>query len=144
MTTEKATRLPDKILDFCDLISAEHMDAGMAYWQHLEKRYAGRGLGQMTPVYDDLKAGYVTESLAAFIDAGRWIVQCPTCRSATVACCHDPFFMCTSCGNAGFDGRWVRVGFPDDKEELEAFLETIPGFRGSAPDRNWRPGELIK
>ena len=68
--------------------------------------------------------------------------MCEICHSAVVAEPEDPYFCCTTCGS----GRsWRRVIFPreDLRREIETVLLLRPGFRHSAPVRNWNRSESI-
>ena len=74
----------------------------------------------------------VGPALAAFVNAGRWLVECPECsycflptrKGAPVACC----------------GVWRPVQFPRNRTAVEAALLRVPGRRLRAPLRNWKPG----
>ena len=94
------------------------------------------GLGQHPP------ADKVEGQVWAHISAGRWCVTCEVCRSAVVAEPEDPFFCCVACGSGG---AWVEVIFPveDLKRKIETILLMRPGFRHSAPVRNWDRSESI-
>lgn len=142
--TTTIERLPDKILDFCDLTSEEHEDAGSPYWMHLAKRYVMRGLGEIPDLAAAIEGGGVVGQVAAFISSGRWMVQCLTCRLGAMACQHLAYFICPGCGSAANDGKWTRVKFPEDIEAVEQILMVVPGFRTNAPDRAWLPPEDVR
>jgi hypothetical protein len=132
-------RLPDVIVDFCDLAASEHPDYQLGYIKHLSRWHGSRGLGPLPalPTSWNLSINLIIE---AFVSAGRWMAQCPVCKTAVIACHHIPYFMCPGCGNSP-DGEWSVVQFPNERDVIEAELLEIPGFRTNSPDRNWRPGE---
>jgi hypothetical protein len=77
--------------------------------------------------------------LAARVNHGRWLVDCPYCSGAELADRDDPRFFCLSCYNAGAGGAWLPVQFPGGREGIEsALLE-----RKQAETRNWVPGETV-
>lgn len=77
-------------------------------------------------------------TLAAEVNQGRWIVQCPDCSGAEFASETDPHFMCTACGNAANGSAWHPVTFPKALHAIEAAL-TVRERR----KQNWRPGETV-
>ena len=95
------------------------------------------GLGRLPPI-DKVS----DTSIWAHISSGRWCVLCPGCRSAVVAEPTDPRFCCVECGSRG---EWHPVIFPVEhlKVEIEGVLLLRPGFRHSAPFRNWDRSESI-
>ena len=135
------SRLPDVIIDFCDESPAEHHDSALTYEAYLLSHYVRRGLGAPPSFRDAIATDDFGGTSIAFINFGRWIVQCQTCRSAVIGCHHTPYFMCVGCGNVGNDGKWLRVTFPVDRESIEERLLQMPGFRTNAITRNWQPGE---
>jgi hypothetical protein len=64
--------------------------------------------------------------VTARVDAGRWIVQCPSCPTAMWVTWRDPRFLCDGCGNAAHGGRWLHVAFPPNREECERVLAARP------------------
>ena len=80
----------------------------------------------------------------AVVNAGRWIWRCESCGSAMpVAASVKPrvtrFAHPSICAPCGGDG-WVRVRFPQQRQEIEAELLKQPGRRLFAPIRQWKPG----
>lgn len=71
-----------------------------------------------------------------------WIVMCPTagCGDAVVAWTAERLFMCTNCWNAPVDGKWRRVEYPEDKDEVEEVL----GYRMLPQERNWNKTESVQ
>ena len=147
-------RLPDIIVDFCDVGPMEHHDAGLTYFQYIAKRYGERGLGLVPDLAlalavaesddPDIRAGAFGDPVVdALVDSGAWKAKCLRCRTAIMVCHHVPYFMCVGCGNTEFGRQWLRLAFPQDRAALEAALLTIPGFRTSAPDRWYQPGTPI-
>ncbi len=78
-------------------------------------------------------------TVTAFVNEGRWIVRCPFCPSASLACQTDPRFLCVECGNTGVGGKWVTVVWPDDRDQIEAVLDR----RRKDTTRNWFPHESV-
>jgi hypothetical protein len=76
--------------------------------------------------------------VAVVVNDGRWIVQCPTCRSAQWAAKTDRRFMCVECGNADHGHQWVTVEWPDEIEAIESALEARP-----PGNRHWLPGQTV-
>lgn len=106
------------------------------YRTFLLMHHAQSGLGHH-PAADKIEG-----ELWAHISQGKWCVMCEICHSAVVAEPEDPFFCCVACGSGG---AWRRVIFPRDdlKRQIEAVLLMRPGFRQSAPVRNWDWSESI-
>jgi hypothetical protein len=76
------------------------------------------------------------EPVHAFVNAGRWLVQCPRCNGAQFAFQNDPWFLCTDCP----DGHvWRTVVWPKERRNLEAELLVRP----DRETRSWRLGESI-
>lgn len=87
------------------------------------------------PDHDELHPVLIAE---AFINDGRWIVQC-ACGSAQLANKAVERFFCVECAGEASGGKWVRVVFPPDAVEIEAVLARRP-----TPNQNWRPGEAVE
>ena len=91
-------------------------------------------------------AGNTTGEVAARINHGRWLVDCPGCNSALVVDLSEPVFMCVECANAGNAGKWFQVTVPTDRADIEAELLKRP-MNGRNPadakNRNWEPGETV-
>lgn len=80
------------------------------------------------------------EAVEAYVNEGRWVVDCPTCAGAQLACLSDPRFMCNECGNAEVGGRFRPVVLPvaRTREALARILEPRP-----TANQHWRPGETL-
>jgi len=138
MTTEI---FPDLIIDFCTIGPMEHHDAGMSFAQYIGKRHALRGLGHVPDLAMAIESrDFGAETLKAVVNAGRWMVICPGCRTGVIACHHQPYFLCPGCGGRP-EGKWVRVDFPPNRIEIETALLKEQGFRTNTVHRNWRPEE---
>lgn len=87
-----------------------------------------------------MSAGLAPAELAveAYANAGRWVVQCPDCNGAQLACRTDPRFMCNECANVGAAGLWRSVVWSEETDEVEAVLSVRP-----FANQNWEPGELV-
>lgn len=70
---------------------------------------------------------------------GRWIVECPDCSGAQLACPDDHRFMCNECANAVVGGFYRPVIWPRDKAKIEALLMA----RSDPSTRNWFPHESV-
>lgn len=78
-------------------------------------------------------------AVAAYVNHGRWVVDCPFCPGALVASFLDQRFLCATCFNGSVGGAMVAVTFPDDYGAIEAELLKRP----NEINRNWRPGETV-
>lgn len=73
------------------------------------------------------------------VNQGRWIVKCPYCPGAQLASREDPRFFCVDClhePEPRARGKWLKIEWPTDVEQIEAALERRPDA-----NRNWIPGE---
>jgi len=107
----------------------------------VRRMYMRMGFGPLPDPTEDNTSGTV----AARINHGRWLVDCPGCNSALVVDLSQPVFMCVECGNATNDGKWFQVTLPRNRRALEAELLQRPFGRNpaDAPTRNWEPGETV-
>ena len=78
--------------------------------------------------------------LVARVNHGRWIVDCPWCRSAQDVDPDDLVFFCLDCGSEAVDGKWCKVEIPASSRREK--LETILAARPDARNRNWE-GESV-
>lgn len=80
------------------------------------------------------------ESVQVSINHGRWIVDCPDCAGAQLACKTDHRFMCNECGNVVIGGLWRHVDWPEDSVglQIEAALKVRP-----VANQNWVPTETV-
>lgn len=76
-------------------------------------------------------------AVPARVNRGRWIVDCPDCLNAQLACRADHRFLCNECGNVAVGNLWRPVVWPDDAEKIEALLAIRP-----RENQNWEPGEF--
>lgn len=81
-----------------------------------------------------------SEAIEAYVNEGRWVVECPDCAGAQLACLTDPRFMCCECGNVVVDGRWRPVLLPAarTREAIGKILEPRLTL-----NQHWRPGETV-
>lgn len=132
-----------KIVDARDNFGGETDDAGRPiigtsthYAERFLARYAKRA-GVTLPATTTVTG----TDIAARVDAGRWIAECPDCHDAQYVWMDDPqpLFMCVACFNAAAGGGWRRVTVPANRGAVEAALvkRPLPG------NRNWRPGETL-
>jgi hypothetical protein len=94
------------------------------------------------PEHLAMKGFHKLTRLKAKIVHGRWLVECPHCRSAQVASVTDKRFLCIECHNALFDGEWVGVEWPSEKTRLQ--IEAVLLARPYAENRNWEYPETVK
>jgi len=108
----------------------------VAFWA--AQSFHPRGMRYSTPKRE------ARGSVVARIDHGRWVVDCPArrCCAAQVAAETDPRFFCHQCFNAGYDGAWLPVVWPDVGTRTE--IETLLLLRPEPEQRNWRPGETVE
>lgn len=69
----------------------------------------------------------------ARVDLGRWICDCPWCRSAQNASREDHRFFCVECANAAVGGQWIQVIWPTEQEIAD--VENLLGQRH--PSNQW-------
>lgn len=93
------------------------------------------------PIEEALAAGTApdVEGVEAHVNHGRWVVVCPDCSGAQLACRTDPRFMCNECANITVGGLWRPVVWPGNAAEVEAELAK----RSRVANRNWVPGESV-
>lgn len=78
-------------------------------------------------------------SVPAEVNEARWVVQCPDCGGAQLACRSDRRFMCNECGNVAIGGLWRPVDWPAEAEAIEAELAQRP-----EANQHWRAGETLE
>lgn len=77
------------------------------------------------------------EPVAARVECGRWLAECPLCHEYIDVDPAEPVWTCVTCGGMQLRARWSRVIFPQDRTEIESILLERKLIR----TRNWRPGE---
>jgi len=77
-----------------------------------------------------------TREVAARVNEGRWIADCPFCGGAQFTSPDDRRFLCADCGNVEIGGKWMRVIWPAVPEAIEDVLVIRP-----TENRHWLPGE---
>lgn len=78
-------------------------------------------------------------AVPAYVNQGRWVVDCPDCNNAQLACKTDHRFLCNECGNLAVGRLWRPVTWPAEVPRLERLLERRP-----VPYQNWLPGESVE
>lgn len=79
------------------------------------------------------------EAAAAYVNQGRWVVDCPDCHGAQLACSTDRRFMCVECANVVVGGVWRPVLWPRNAAAIEeALASRLP------VNANWFPGETVE
>lgn len=84
-------------------------------------------------------AGTVGPAIPVRADWGRWVVGCPDCGSAQLACRTDPRFVCVECGNVAVNGAFRPVAWPRAAAAIERLLDARPDLS----TQNWVPGETV-
>ena len=83
----------------------------------------------------------VLGEVLAFVNHGRWMVECEVCVTAVLVDPNDLLFYCPGCAT---NGSWKRIVMPDERPEIERLLLLRPGWQGNAPNRNWLPSETVQ
>jgi len=111
------------------------------YLVMVQRMYMGMGFGQLPDPVDNTSG-----EVAARVNHGRWIADCPGCNSALVVDLSELVFMCVECANAANDGQWFAVTVPSNRKAIESELLKRP-MNGRNPseaiNRNWEPGETL-
>lgn len=79
-------------------------------------------------------------AIHALVNHGRWVVSCPDCASAQLACPSDRRFMCHECANIAIGVRWRPVLWPKDPAALS---DALAG-RTDRALQNLDPGETVE
>lgn len=74
---------------------------------------------------------------AAFVNDGRWVVQCP-CGGAQLVSPDDPRFYCVDCAGERHGSKWVPVVFPREHTAISDALAARPRDK-----QRWSPGESL-
>lgn len=106
--------------------SARHGDVAEALWRTRRIKLAAPS----EPEFEQRRA------VLAYVNHGRWLVDCPDCANADHVDPDDPIYVCVACGNRG---RYLRVIFPGARG-VDA-IERLLGARPDETTRNWSPGE---
>lgn len=75
-----------------------------------------------------------------FVCDGRWTVECPDCGAWQAAAWTDRRMFCLGCLNLELDGRWRRVVWRRQSQQVTALLQA----RGKREDQQWRGWEAIR
>lgn len=100
-----------------------------AEWVHDYLRDSKAQLGAET---------HPTATTPAYVNHGRWVVDCPDCNNAQLACRTDHRFLCNECGNIVVGGLWRVVVWPTKADAIEQTLSSRP-----LANQNWNPGQTI-
>lgn len=108
----------------------------VGYFRWIEERVAER-----YPLWGRTPDWRAVGIVAARINAGRWIADCPLpgCNEAVHTAVGLPFF-CPNCLNAANGYHAYQVRFPDETSLIEHILSERP----LPTTRNWQPGETIE
>lgn len=81
-----------------------------------------------------------TVAVFAHVNHGRWVVACPDCNGAQLACLTDHRFMCHVCANVAADGLWRPVIWPAEVTDISSVMAK----RTDRRMQNYEPGETVK
>lgn len=101
-----------------------------AEWIHHQLRRSTGPLGAAT---------HPEAIVYAYVNHGRWVVSCPDCHNAQLACATDHRFLCNECGNTSIGNLWRPVEWPADPQRIANLLENRP-----REYQNWNPGEDVR
>lgn len=112
----------------------------LAYLNLDRQRPASPILHPVLPYPRELAPG---PAVQAWVNQGRWLVECPWCRSAQLAALTDPRMLCTTseCMCAPVDGAMLPVQLPELPELLR--IEAALLLRPDPATRGWRAGESV-
>lgn len=79
------------------------------------------------------------EAVFVHINHGRWIVDCPDCNGAQLACLADHRFMCNECANVAVDHLWRPVVWPAEHRGITEAIDS----RADRKLQNYEPGETL-
>ena len=124
---------PDKILTYEDMFRVDYVSFV-------------RGLAAKKSMHVPAQDGVVSgDAIDAYVNHGRWVVECPDCTGASFVSEIELRFWCLSCGNASVNFAWRSVRMPKDREQIEAVLMFRPAARADrATTRNWTTDETVK
>ena len=85
----------------------------------------------------------VDRGAQAYINHGRWVVDCPNpgCAGAELVHPDDSRLFCASCYNDYVGGAFVKVKMPPAAKKKR--IEAVLGKRPAAANRNWFPKETV-
>jgi len=72
------------------------------------------------------------------LNHGRWVVECPDCHGAQLACFDDHRFMCNECGNVAVGNLWRAIEWPANRAAIEDAVIGRP-----EANQNWLPVETV-
>lgn len=130
----------------------DHAEAALARDPHIQQRLAGHAgtaaeatvllysAHEPLAVLEALKPGNAGREEAVHVEVnhGRWVVECPSCRSAQLASIEDPRYLCHECLNMAIALQWRRVIWPKNYQAISDLLAVRP-----LENRNWKPGEKL-
>lgn len=116
----------------------EHLMRGTLFYI-VARLWAARGYGR-PPAQAEARG-----SVAARVNHGRWIVDCPNrCGNALAGSVAEPYYLCPDCGSPENGGQWYGVAFPVQREAIEAQLLKRPALSpAQTATRNWELGETV-
>lgn len=97
------------------------------------------GLWGGNEVPAEVKPGFGPPPAVAYVNQGRWVADCPTCRGSELVDPDENFFFCLSCFNRAIANRARRVTFPDFIREIDRVISVRP-----LRNQNWFPQETLE
>ena len=152
---------PDKILAWSDYhTESEHAQVEKTYkffnktvpdkpftlLHYLQSHYYNFHLGAELPAPPTEEDPAPEEQIELFVSDGRWMWRCPRCHSGIIGernADHPNHHNVTACMYCPFD-QWRSQVFPSNWEAIEEELMRQPGYRRSAPIRNWYLGWTLE
>ena len=127
----------DRIVWHEDVVNTQHGDSVtfLIFTRDMAQRF---GTGPL-PALDRVRS-----TVAAFINHGRWLAQCPSCPSSAYVSLDVPLFWCVECGQVDNPGYWYEVVLPAARAAIESVLLKRPLVRNVASHRNWVPEETLQ
>lgn len=110
------------------------------------RRWYWREAGNLTVLPDPADVGATQSTVNAYINHGRWVVECPLGHNdAVIVSDGAPYYICTVGGAGENGGRWYTVLFPGERKDIEVELlkrvSTHP--YKDATLRNWNHAETV-
>ena len=116
---------------FDDFFRSESIRQGESYQDYLARLLEGH-LG--TGPEESVNLG--RRVVHAFVNAGRWMWECPACASGIIVDRPNKKPSPTYCP-ACYYGGWQKVALPSNWQEIEEELLKQPGYRTNTAFRHW-------
>ena len=110
------------------------------------RRWYWREAGNLTALPNPTDAGATRGAVQAYINHGRWVVECPLAHNdAVIVSRASAYYSCASGGTGENGGRWYAVTFPADRADIEKELLRRASSHPykDAKFRNWNTAETL-